>query len=172
MHRTAAAAGIGTALMLLTLATGHVEAQEPAPPGPRAIPGITADDPFPQACVSCHAVLPDGRDVRISTRLGVWIEGADSALVALAQSSAPAGMVLQGKHPTVAATDIPGGCLMCHSRTSTMAPPFARMLHRIHLTGGDQSIFLSMFQGECTYCHKLDLGTGAWSIPSGPEPEP
>jgi hypothetical protein len=109
-------------------------------------------------------------DVRISTLLDRWMQGADSALVALAQSAAPAGMTLTGIHPTASATDIPKSCLMCHNRASTMAPPFARLLHRIHLTGGAESIYLSMFQGECTYCHKLDRSTGAWSIPSGQEP--
>lgn len=169
MHQRSAAWTVGAFLALLTAGAGKAAAQQPAPPGPRAIPGITADDPFPQACVSCHVVLPDGMDVRISTLLGLWMQGADSALVALAQSAAPAGMTLTGTHPAASASDIPKNCLMCHGRTSTMAPPFARMLHRIHLTT-EGGIFLSMFQGECTYCHKLDRTTGAWSIPSGAEP--
>ena len=43
------------------------------------------------------------------------------------------------------------------------------MIHEIHLTGGDTNHFLTMFQGECTLCHKLDAKSGAWAIPSGPE---
>ncbi len=162
------------ALAFLTVTVPVCPAQEapPPPPPPRDIPGITADDPFPQACVSCHIVLPDGMDVRLSTLMAGWTEGVDSVLLAIAQSAAPAGVTLTGVHPDVpaAVTDIPNGCLACHSRSSPLAPPFARLLHRIHLTGGEQSIFLSMFQGECTYCHKLDLSTGAWSMPSGAEP--
>ena len=170
MSTTAVTTRTVVALMLVTMGTVALHAQEPTPPPPRAIPGINADDPYAGACVSCHVVLPDGMDVRLSTLVGRWTEGADSALVTIAQAAAPAGVVLTGKHPTVTARDIPGGCLVCHGRASTKAPPFARMLHRIHLGGGDQSIFLTMFQGECTYCHKLDPTTGAWSIPSGPEP--
>lgn len=169
MNQRSAAWKVGAFLTLLTAGANNSAAQDPAPQEPRAIPGITADDPFPQACVSCHVVLPDGMDVRISTLLGHWMEGADTALVALAQSAAPAGVTLTGTHPKVGANDIPKGCLMCHGRSSTMAPPFARMLHRIHLTT-EGGVFLSMFQGECTYCHKLDRTTGAWSIPSGAEP--
>jgi len=28
---------------------------------------------------------------------------------------------------------------------------------------------MTLFQGECTHCHKLDAMTGKWSMPSGPE---
>lgn len=170
MWATAVTKSISVSLALVTLGVVSLHAQQPTPPPPRSIPGINAEDPFPRACVSCHVVLPNGMDVRLSTLVGQWREGADSAFVAVAQSAAPAGMTLTGTHPSVSTDDIPGGCLMCHGRTSTMAPPFARLLHRIHLGGGDQSIFLTEFQGECTYCHKLDLTTGAWSIPSGREP--
>jgi len=149
-----------------------VAAQEPAPPAPRAIPGINADDPFPMACVSCHVVLPDGRDVRLSTLATQWTTGVDSLLLAVSQAAAPQGLVLKGRHPDVSSAfaDIPARCLTCHARTSTMAPPFARLLHLVHLSPQPTNIFLTMFQGECTYCHKLDKATGAWSIPSGPEP--
>jgi hypothetical protein len=147
-------------------------AQEPTLPPPRAIPGVTADDPFPLACVACHVVLPDGRDVRLSTLTRQWMGGVDSLLLAAAQSAAPTGLTLTGRHPDVATAfaDIPARCMTCHARNSTMAPPFARLLHRVHLTPGPTNIFLTAFQGECTYCHKLDPATGAWSIPSGAEP--
>jgi len=162
----------GSIAMLLTGAPARLAAQEPTPPPPRAIPGINADDPFPVACVSCHTVLPDGRDVRLSTLTTQWTHGVDSLLLAAAQSAAPQGLVLKGRHPDVtsAFADIPARCLTCHARTSTMAPPFARLVHLVHLTPGPTNVYLSMFRGECTYCHKLDKATGAWSIPSGPEP--
>ena len=43
------------------------------------------------------------------------------------------------------------------------------MSHEIHLTGGDTTPFLAMFQGECALCHKLDARSGAWATPSGPQ---
>jgi hypothetical protein len=43
------------------------------------------------------------------------------------------------------------------------------MMHAMHLTGGEKNPFLTMYQGECTLCHKLDGRTGAWTIPSGTE---
>lgn len=57
----------------------------------------------------------------------------------------------------------------CYGSGSKMAPPFSQMLHAIHLSGGEKNSFLTMFQGECTYCHKLDLVTGRWTIRSGAE---
>ena len=162
----------GTSMVLWLVSSGRAVAQEGPAPERRAIPGITAPDPYPQACVSCHVVLPDGMDVRLSALVKQWTDGADSVLLAKAQSAAPAGLTLTGKHPDVSSTlgDIPAGCLGCHGRNATLAPPFTRLLHRIHLVGGESNIFVSMLGGECTYCHKLDMASGAWSIPSGPEP--
>lgn len=163
---------VGTVAVMLSTVAGSGHTQEPPPAPPRAIPGITAEDPFPQACVSCHVVLPDGMDVRLSTLLRHWSEGADSVLVRVAQSAAPSGVKLTGKHPAPPSgtMNIPADCLTCHNRESALAPPFTRLIHRIHLAGGETSLYVSMFQGECTYCHKLDLTSGAWSIPSGTEP--
>ena len=115
-----------------------------APPAtPRAIPGITAKDAFPQGCVSCHMKVPDG-DMRLSVMLGK----------------------LPKKHPPINAKDIPASCRKCHAAASKK--PFAPFVHRIHL-GNDKGLFLSKFQGECTHCHKLDRKTGVWSMPSAPE---
>lgn len=163
---------VGCLILGMLTAPVGVGAQEAGAPPVRAIPGITADDPFPQACVSCHIVLPDGRDVRLSTLMTHWMDGVDSLLLAAAQSAAPAGVRLIGRHPdaTMSLSDIPAGCLSCHGGAATAAPPFSRLMHRTHLVGGSDSVFLSTFQGECTYCHKLDKTSGAWSIPSGPEP--
>lgn len=57
----------------------------------------------------------------------------------------------------------------CHSATAKTAPKFSRLVHRIHLTDGDANHFVTEFQSECTHCHKLDLGSGEWTAPSGPE---
>lgn len=143
-----------------------------APQPVRKIPGITAEDPFPHGCVDCHINRPDmNMDVRISTMMKQWNDKVEPTLLTKAQTCGPSGVKLKGKHPIVtnALKDIPAGCLKCHSKVSTEAPPFSRMLHIIHLSGGEKNHFLTMFQGECTYCHKLNLSTGKWSLPSGPE---
>ncbi len=131
-------------------------------------PGI-AQDEFPQGCVSCHIVLPDGRDVRLSNLMTQWATEVPALLLERARASAPAGLTINGRHPPVPVQDVPGGCLACHAKESTMAPPFAKLLHLVHLTGGEQNIFVTTFEGRCTHCHKLDEASGAWSIPSGPE---
>ena len=157
---------------LLISAAPPVAAQGPAPP-PRKIPGITTADPFPQACVSCHVLrAEENLDVRLSTIVKRLGDTVPPALLARAQAAAPAGVTLKGRHPETKPEvfqNIPRGCLECHGRAAREAPPFARLLHAIHLQGGEANHFLTMFQGECTLCHKLDAGTGAWSIPSGPE---
>ena len=141
-------------------------------PPPRAIPGITAKDQFPRACVDCHLNYTEQKlDARFSTFMKQWTQKVEPALLKKVAGSAPPGLKLKGQHPAVpgALKNIPTACLMCHGKTSTMAPPFARMLHAIHLTGGKDNHFLTVFQGECTHCHKFNAATGAWSLPSGPE---
>ena len=78
---------------------------------------------------------------------------------------------IDGRHPRAgdSLADIPNACLECHGRDAEEAPPFARLLHAIHLTGGAESVFMTVYQGECTHCHKLDPASGAWSLASGPE---
>lgn len=148
-------------------------AAAPAAPPMRQIPGINAEDPFPKGCVSCHINMPErGMDMRFSTLMTRWTEKAEPELVAKARATAPAGAKLNGKHPRVpmALKDVPAGCMKCHGALSKKAPPFGRLLHVIHLTGGEQNHFITEFHGECTYCHKLDATAGTWSVPSAPEP--
>ena len=120
-------------LLLFAAATLSVSA------APRAIPGITAKDAFPQACVSCHI-----KEHRITTMLARHPK----------------------KHPAVNAKDIPASCMKCHAKASKNA--FAPIMHRKHL-GADTSEFVVKFDGECTHCHKLDRKTGLWTIPSAAE---
>jgi len=146
-------------------------ARDAAPPL-RPIPGLTAPDPFPRGCVDCHVDMPDrNMDVRLSTLMRGWQERVDAALLNKARAFSPAGIVLEGRHPKVevAGEEIPKACLECHSSTSTTAPPFGRLLHGLHLTGGAENHFLSLFQGECTHCHKLNPATGLWSLGNGTE---
>ena len=143
-----------------------------APPAARKIPGITATDPYPHGCVDCHINDVDQeRDTRFKTLLSSWAERADPALLAKAQATMPTGAVLKGKHPAVgsALQSVPAKCLPCHGKTSKTAPPFAALMHVIHLGGGADNSFLTVFQGECTHCHKLDGKTGLWNLPSAAE---
>jgi hypothetical protein len=147
------------------------EGRPPLPP-PREVPGINAPDRFPLACVACHLDYKDlGLDVRLSTQLRRWCDGADPRLLAAAQDAAPAGLLLTGRHPDAAEAlaDIPDACLACHGEDAVDAPPFARLMHRLHLEPRPDNAFLAMFQGECTHCHKLDVASGVWRVPSGPE---
>jgi cytochrome c553 len=138
----------------------------------RKIPGITADDMFPMGCVSCHLNFTDkNMDTRLSTLLSRWTEKVEPLLLETAQKAAPSGVTLTGKHPAAqqSLADIPGACLECHKRPSVNAPSLARIVHLTHLNGGDKNHYLTLFQGECTFCHKYNANTGAWSVPSGKE---
>ena len=145
--------------------------QPPPLPPARKIPGINAEDPFPRGCVDCHTIYPDARgDKRLSTIMKPWGEKVEPRIVERSQAATPKGVTLKGKHPSVGAAfkDIPAGCVRCHSQTSKNAPLFSRLMHTLHLVGGDDNHFMALFQGECTRCHKLD-STGTFSVPSGPE---
>lgn len=144
----------------------------PAPPPARKIPGITVEDPFPHGCVDCHINYVEmNLDTRFSTLLKQWTESVEPKLLAKAQAAAPKGLRLEGKHPEAAdaIANIPGSCNDCHGKDSTTAPRFAQMMHTTHLGGGEENHYMTMFQGECTYCHKFDSLTGDWNIPSAPE---
>lgn len=139
----------GALPLLALLLPEALAADAPGPentPIPRPVPGLTTADLYPQGCVDCHVVYAElGRDKRLS-------------------------VILQGRHPAAAAefVDVPADCLDCHDRGPDPAPSLARIVHLAHLTGAD-NVFLSVFQGECTHCHKLDTRTGAWRLPSAPE---
>lgn len=145
----------------------------PPPPPVRPIPGLTAPDQHPNACVDCHVNMKQfNMDVRISTLMEKWREGVEPKLLSAARASATDSTKITGRHPKLMGTrkDIPGSCLSCHGRSSTTAPPFARMIHLVHLVGGDSNLYMGYHQGDCTHCHKLDPKTGKWSIPSAVEP--
>ena len=167
---------LGLALVVLAFGA-RAEPQEnkdapPPLPPPREIPGITASDAYPRSCVDCHVVYPElKRDERLSTLMKTWTEAVDPKLLAAAQVAMPAGVKLKGRHPAApgALKNPPASCVTCHGPTSKTAPPFSRMIHVIHLTGGKDNVFLTVFRGECTHCHKLDPATGSWTMPGGPE---
>jgi hypothetical protein len=133
---------------------------------------VTAPDPFPNACVDCHVNYPSRQmDVRLSTLMKGWREQVEPGLLANARAAAPAGARLEGKHPDAGAAlaSVPGACIACHAKDSSRAPPFASLMHSVHLTGGAENHYIAMFQGECTHCHKLDAKTGTTRVPSAAE---
>ncbi len=171
--------------VLVLFGASQGEAQEqpqlPPPPPARKIPGINAEDPAPNGCVSCHTYDPKLKmDSRFSTWLPAWHEkGAPERLVDKAKRAAPKGMKIEGRHPKLkvdlTTARIPDTCLECHSRTpkdkKMAGPPFAQLIHLVHLTGGEKNHFMTYYQGECTACHKLDQKSGQWGQGSGTEAE-
>lgn len=128
----------------LALGLGVVSvAQQPTKKAPD-IPGVTGKDPFMNGCVSCHVVLPDGKDMRIS-----------QAMKALK------------KHPDVSKTmkNIPMDCMSCHPTKTAMG--LDRKLHPLHYGKQEKSVFVTEFNGTCTNCHSMNLKTGKIGIKSG-----
>ena len=170
MKRIAISAMVIVAAAVCAAATTAGAAQEKASGAKVSdIPGITTPDKTPHACVDCHVNVPERKvDYRLPSILAKWKNGADPDIFAKAKAAAPAGAVLTGKHPDVSWIKvIPNDCLTCHKRDSQKAPPFAKLLHTIHLVGGQENHFLANGRGTCTSCHKLDQKTGAWHIGSG-----
>lgn len=136
------------------------------------IPSITTPDRTPNACVDCHKVYPEMKfDGRLSTVIAGWKVKPDLKILEKARAAAPIGKTITGEHPDIKALvkTIPDDCLMCHVRDSRVAPPFAKLLHEIHLVGGKENHFLTLANGTCTSCHKLDQKTGTWRLGSGIE---
>ena len=135
--------------------------------------GLAAVDPYPAVCVGCHALdKAKGTDERLSIVLKEWTAGKiEPGLLAKSKASAPAGLVLKGKHPATedSLEDIPGACLDCHDAGSKKAPPFAQLLHTVHLVGGVNNSYVTTYKSDCMHCHKLNTQTGVWTMPSGPE---
>jgi hypothetical protein len=176
-----------TVLLLVIVfgAVGALAQQEapklpPAPPA-RKIPGINAKDEHPHGCVDCHKNNPAQKmDNRFSTLIREWQEKVPAELLEKAKQAAPRGMEIEGKHPKVRAdlttAEIPKACFECHAEhprnKKNAGPPFTRLVHLIHLVGGEDNHFMTYYQGECTNCHKLDQKTGQWSLGSGSEDQP
>jgi hypothetical protein len=151
-----------------------ISGQQPEMPPARRIPGITAEDRYPQGCVDCHINYEEmNRDTRLSTLIDQWATSVPPKLLEEAQAIAGPNIKLKGVHPRLRGVGFLGGipavCVGCHEHEAKTAPRLVPLLHKIHLAGGDEGVFLTVFQGECTHCHKLDKATGQWRVPSGPE---
>ncbi|MEQ1731078.1 MAG: hypothetical protein ABL982_22140 [Vicinamibacterales bacterium] len=162
-----------TAAVLLVSSLVPAAAGQAASPSPavRQIPGLTAKDAYPNGCVDCHIVSKDA-DGRIGALMATWTSAVPAALTEKARASSVDASKIKGKHPAVAnvKANIPQTCIAaCHKPGSTTAPPFARLMHVIHLTGGSGNRFLTANQGECMHCHKLDQKTGTWKTASSAE---
>ena len=157
------------AAVLAAMVATHAQATSQAG-AVRQIPGITATDAFPKGCVDCHLAGKDG-DMRISTLMAKWATAVPEPLLGKTRAASADASKIKGKHPALpnVKTNIPQTCLGCHKKGSTIAPPFAQLLHTIHLVGGAQNKFVTMFQGECTHCHKLDQKTGVWKVATAAE---
>jgi len=106
----------------LLLATFVCAGGPPDAPPARAIPGITAPDMNPEACVSCHIDMPErGLDARLSTAAKRWTEGAEPRLMSKVGGTVEGDQPLSGKHPAVAGSEnsIPGACIACHDSTAS-----------------------------------------------------
>ena len=164
----------GSMILVLSVPAASLAGKPAVPPAPapRKIPGITTKDTHPKACIDCHVNHPEmNLDDRLSTIVGGFTKKVTEKALAKAKAAAADPSKIQGRHPVVDAAfkDIPNACLNCHRREFQAAPPFVHLMHAIHLVGGQENHFMTLYQGECTLCHKLALKTGAWSIPSGAE---
>ncbi|MFQ6117746.1 MAG: hypothetical protein ACE5LQ_05700 [Candidatus Bipolaricaulia bacterium] len=138
----AMAVGIGAAVV-------HTQNQEVS-----QLPGITVEDPKPAGCVDCHKPRPDiGQDFRLSVELQ-GIEGHPDI----------SGMV--------ATQEIPGLCMTCHTE---QFKPLSNIVHKKHFEFEKDPLenhFIASYQGQCLYCHKLELETGEMTVKSGLEEQP
>ena len=140
-------------------------------PSAENVPGLMMEDKFPKGCVDCHINMPDAKqDMRLSTMISRWTKSVGEKLLKKAQEVSP-NIKLQGVHPPIPDSfmDIPHSCTECHTKTSETAPPFTALIHAIHISKKDGNLFMTVYKGECTHCHKINFKTGAWAMPSGPE---
>lgn len=159
--------------LILSLCSTFLSTTISAEPVVSEIPGLTVEDPFPRGCVDCHIERPEERmDVRISTRMRAWSERVEAKVLERVQAIMTGTVKLSGRHPRLSEQtyrNIPATCMQCHSATQRTVPRMGPMLHALHLIGGQENHFLTLFGGECTHCHKFEADSGTWSIPSGPE---
>jgi len=159
-------------LVFVVATKGLTNAGEGELPPPRAVPGVSAADLHPNGCVDCHVRISEPEvDARFGPLMAKLAQEVEPELLEMTRATAPEGVTIRGRHPPVpkALRNIPASCNPCHAKDSRVAPPFAKLLHRIHLSSDPENVFMTVYQGECTHCHKLDAATGAFSMPSGPE---
>lgn len=106
-------------------------------------PSAAADDAFPRGCVSCHVVLDDGEDKRLSAVLGEL-----------------GHLALKGK-----VARVPADCITCHGKK--VDTPFSVLIHQAHFGSPDRNVFIQRFGGDCRACHVMDATTGKAKLKEG-----
>jgi len=106
-------------------------------------PGVAAEDESPQGCVSCHVVLGNGEDKRLSAVL-----------------SEIGHISLKGK-----VARVPTDCITCHGKT--VDTPFSVLIHQAHFGSPDKNVFIQRFGGDCRACHAMDAETGKARVKEG-----
>jgi len=111
------------------------------------LPGINAEDKYPNGCVSCHVDAGGGNDYRINVELKKVTD-----------------------HPDVGAmmNTLPKDCSMCHKEGGA-ASPLNTITHKQHYANPGENHFVTEYDGACLACHALDLSTGAMTIKNGPK---
>lgn len=107
------------------------------------VPAAPQADDFPEGCVSCHVVLPDGADKRLEKVLGEV--GHRS---------------LKGK-----VEEVPADCIACHAKIDD--PSFSSLIHTAHFDRAEANVFLQRFGGDCRHCHVMDGATGTAGTKEG-----
>jgi hypothetical protein len=111
------------------------------------LPGILADDAYPNGCVSCHKNDADAVPLKLNLMLAR----------------------IQG-HPKVDAIvkTAPKDCGMCHKAGAKMGD-LSPVVHKAHFAKKADSQFIKLFQGSCLHCHTMNLAGGMVTIKSGPK---
>lgn len=131
------------AIVALFTVSGSGLADQKAKPAP-ALPGITAKDPFPNGCVSCHVITPDHRDMRLGPLLKTLKHRNVDAVVKI----------------------VPNDCGKCHRAGTEKG--LEKQFHKMHFGKKEKSVFVTEFGGQCLNCHALDPTTGKMTVKSGP----
>jgi len=163
---------IATGLLLIAVTASPAAGDDAGAVSVHQDPGPAVFDPFPNACVDCHLNFPErGLDVRLSTILESWREESAPHAQRAAQSVAPRELRIEGRHPDVTGLleSIPEACISCHGQNEATAPQFAKLIHVLHLVGGEENHYIAEFQGNCRNCHKLDAAAGRLVVPSAAE---
>jgi hypothetical protein len=136
----------------LFLVLPSIAAGAPAPAAPEAampfLPGIVSPDEHPRGCVDCHVYVSDDKDFRLNKAVAI-----------------------DTKHPNIAnafkGTLIPDSCMLCHKEGSKLGSLSAR-LHKVHYQNLQKNPFITVYQGSCLNCHKIEMATGHMALKSGP----
>ena len=113
------------------------------------LPGLLQADQTPNGCVSCHAKHGD-KDYTL-----------------------PAELKRVKGHPDISkmVKVVPTDCEKCHTGKGKI-PALASVVHKVHFGPTAENTatnhFVTGYSGSCLNCHKLDLGTGAMSVKTGP----